>query len=102
MTGATISDGRRPGHRQRAVALHGEFKLQSLALVVGIDRIGGDGGPFLFAPFLRFFRGLVVKQPITLDHVKSQVLGDYRTAIGDTVEPLAPCSFSGCTMKANS
>jgi hypothetical protein len=67
-----------------------------------IDNIGGDAGPFLFAPFLRFFRGLVVKQPITLDHVKSQVLGNYRTAIGDTVEPLAPCSFSGCTMKANS
>jgi hypothetical protein len=26
----------------------------------------------------------------------------YRTAIGDTVEPLAPCSFSGWSMNANS
>ncbi len=27
---------------------------------------------------------------------------DYRTAIGDTVDPVPPWIFSGCIMKANS
>ena len=26
----------------------------------------------------------------------------YRTAAGDTVDPVAPCSLSGCSTKANS
>lgn len=66
-----ISYGCRPRHREDAVILHGEFELQAVALVVAIDRISGDVGPFFLAPFLRFFCSFVIKEPVTLDHVQS-------------------------------
>src|ERR1700730_6638047 len=56
--GTAISYGRRPGHREDAFILYGEFELQSFALVVGVDRISRDGGPFFLAPFLRFLSRL--------------------------------------------
>jgi hypothetical protein len=35
-------------------------------------------------------------------HAVANATTRYRTATGATVEPVAPCSFSGCMIKANS
>src|SRR5713101_2161710 len=68
--GAQIGNGRRPRHREDSVILHGEFKLQSLAPVAGIDTIGPDERPLFLAACLRFLGGFVVHEPVTLDHVQ--------------------------------
>jgi hypothetical protein len=62
-------------HREHAFVLDGELELQPLALIVGVA-----GKPCIgcwktevlfFTPFFRFFRGVVIKQPITFHHVQS-------------------------------
>src|SRR6478672_10268647 len=60
VAGAQVGDGRLPGRREGASILHGEFELQSLALVIGIGRIGGDARPLLVGAGLRFLSGFVI------------------------------------------
>ena len=59
----------------------GRWELQRLAPIVGIDgyaigdhKITWDAYIVLFAPFLRFYRGVVIDQPVPLDHMDSVAL----------------------------
>src|SRR6516162_4594083 len=67
---AAIRYGRRPRHRKGAFILHRELELQVLATIA---RVPGSQGDLILpcVPFHTFFRGFVIEQPISFDHVQS-------------------------------
>jgi len=67
---AAIRYGRRPGHRKGACILDRELELQVLAPNA---RVPGPQGDLILlcVPLHAFFRGFVIEQPISFDHVQS-------------------------------
>src|SRR6516165_9756311 len=71
-----ISRDGRPGHRENAFVLDCEMKLESLALIIGINAHSGVSSArkmkvLLQTPYLVFSRGFVVDQPIAFHDVES-------------------------------
>src|SRR5260370_1028875 len=65
--GAPVSHRRGPRRREDAFVLDHELELQILAPIVRVPDPLGDE-ILLCVPFEPLFRGLVIKQPISLDH----------------------------------
>src|SRR5258706_1004542 len=65
---AHIGLGRRPRHGEGAFVLYAEFELQAFAPVGAIDIIP-DARPLFFVLLLRLPRGVIVNEPVALDHV---------------------------------
>src|SRR5262249_35653554 len=67
---AAIRYGRRPGHPKGAFILDRESELQVPA---SIARVPGPPGDLILpcVPFHSFFRGFVIDEPISFDHVQS-------------------------------
>jgi hypothetical protein len=88
---AAICYGRGPGRGEDAFILDRELPLQVLASIV---RAPGPQDLILFCvPFQRLFRGFVIHQPISFDHVQTSVCGVPNLSTmetGPTLNPTAP------------